>query len=198
MESAQVSLSRRPGGRTAEVRQRVLESAIELLAEGGIANIRHAEVATRSGVHRSSIYRNWPDIESLAHEAILLSLEEKIPLNDTGDLETDLVDFLCALSDVLSTPVGRAYVQALHAVATDSVVRRTVARVLDARVVEMELRLQSARDREGLTEIDPYLFTEMLGGPVHLYALREYQSFSRKAATTIVRVVLAGFGRLSE
>ena len=55
----------RPGGRSARVRRAVLDAVVELLEEGGARAVTIAEVATRSGVNASSIYRRWHGVDAL-------------------------------------------------------------------------------------------------------------------------------------
>ena len=55
--------------RVARTRQVVLTAAADLLAEDGFERICIDAVAERSGVARSTIYRNWPDRTALFVEA---------------------------------------------------------------------------------------------------------------------------------
>jgi AcrR family transcriptional regulator len=48
--------TRRPGGRTAEVTNRVNSAVLELLVEGGIDDCTFAAVADRAGVARTTHY----------------------------------------------------------------------------------------------------------------------------------------------
>lgn len=90
--------ARRPGGRNARVRARILDATAELAARDGIAGFRYEEVAELAGVHRTSVYRNWPDREELVTEALLQYAEDLASIADTGDLHRDLVDYLMALA----------------------------------------------------------------------------------------------------
>ncbi|MEU9886326.1 TetR/AcrR family transcriptional regulator C-terminal ligand-binding domain-containing protein [Sphaerisporangium sp. NPDC051011] len=174
------------------MRQRVLDAAVELIAENGVTHVRYADVADLAGVHRSSLYRNWPEQTSLIREAILMTVEQQVPLHDTGDLRADLVDFLCALSDVFQSTTGRALARALYAHATEPEYSEMVSSVLDSRVTMMRRRLESAVANESFVSVDPYLFTELVSAPVQMYASRGYRAFTREVAEDIVSIVLAG------
>ncbi|MGX9885678.1 hypothetical protein [Streptomyces sp. NPDC002276] len=68
-------------------------------------------------MHRTRLYRNWPDRDGLMNAA-LLQHSGTVELEDTGDLRHDPVDYLVALADLLSTTTGRALQQVVdHAVA---------------------------------------------------------------------------------
>ncbi|MFI0805384.1 TetR/AcrR family transcriptional regulator [Amycolatopsis lurida] len=105
--------ARRPGGRTARVRARILAATVELIARDGVSGFRYEEVADRAGVHKTSIYRNWPERDELVIEALSRHADRQVPFADTVDLRADLVEFLLTLAGELETPVGRAL---LHAV----------------------------------------------------------------------------------
>lgn len=55
----------RPGGRTAATRAAVLAALRELLMADGHAGLTWSELARRSGVHRTTIYRRWGSWERL-------------------------------------------------------------------------------------------------------------------------------------
>lgn len=183
---------RRPGGRTARVRAQILAATAELVARDGIAGFRYEEVAELAGVHKTSVYRNWPDREELVVEALLQYADDLGSVADTGDLRTDLVDFLMALAESLRRPTARALVLATQAAHESPAVRRAATRILEVRAAGMQHRVDLAVDRGELPPVDRSLFGEMLSGPVHLIVNRGIRPFTRADAERIVDVVLAG------
>jgi AcrR family transcriptional regulator len=183
---------RRPGGRTARVRAQILAATAELVARDGIAGFRYEEVAELAGVHKTSVYRNWPDREELVVEALLQYADDLGSVADTGDLRTDLVDFLMALAESLGRPTARALVLATQAAHESPAVRRAATRILEVRAAGMQHRVDLAVDRGELPPVDRSLFGEMLSGPVHLIVNRGIRPFTRADAERIVDVVLAG------
>jgi AcrR family transcriptional regulator len=183
---------RRPGGRTARVRAQILAATAELVARDGIAGFRYEEVAELAGVHKTSVYRNWPDREELVVEALLQYADDLGSVADTGDLRRDLVDFLMALAESLGKPTARALVLATQAAHESPAVRRAATRILEVRAAGMQHRVDLAVDRGELPPVDRSLFGEMLSGPVHLIVNRGIRPFTRADAERIVDVVLAG------
>lgn len=108
---------RRPGGRTAEVSQRIFDTVIEILVRGGLAECTFQSIAAEAGVDRSTLYRRWPDRASLVLDAIAARIDVDVALSDTGTLDGDLSHALRQLARFLGSPVGRA---ALHAVTESS------------------------------------------------------------------------------
>ncbi|MDV3129963.1 TetR/AcrR family transcriptional regulator C-terminal ligand-binding domain-containing protein [Mycobacterium sp. 21AC1] len=184
--------TRRPGGRNARVRTQILGATAELVARDGIAGFRYEEVAELAGVHKTSVYRNWPDREELVAEALLQYAEDLASIADTGDLHRDLVDYLVALASGLETPFGRALELAVQSTHDNPAVRQTVARVLEQRGAATQRRVDLAVDRGELPPVDSAFLGEMISGPVRLIVNRGMRPFTRADAERIVDVVLAG------
>ncbi|ODQ96394.1 TetR family transcriptional regulator [Mycolicibacterium holsaticum] len=190
--AANPSAARRPGGRNAMVRARILAATTELVARDGIAGFRYDEVAERAGVHKTSVYRNWPDREDLVAEALLQYAEDLASVADTGDIRRDLVDYLMDLARGLDTPFGEALVSAIRPTRENPAIRQTVARILEQRGAATQRRVNLAVDRGELPPVDSVFLGEMISGPVHLIVNRSMRPFTPTDAERIVDVVLAG------
>ncbi|NEY34447.1 TetR family transcriptional regulator [Streptomyces sp. PRKS01-65] len=81
---------RRPGGRTARIRARVIEAVRAELGERGDEGLTMEGVATRAGVHRATVYRRWRDVGGLLVDAIDAAGEIDWRPPDTGSLRGDL------------------------------------------------------------------------------------------------------------
>ncbi|MCB5906422.1 TetR/AcrR family transcriptional regulator [Streptomyces pinistramenti] len=86
--------TRRPGGRTARTRAAVRDAVLTGLSEHGYPGLTVEYVAEHSGVHKTTLYRRWGDIEGLVADALDLAGEDSWLPPDTGTLEGDL----CALA----------------------------------------------------------------------------------------------------
>jgi AcrR family transcriptional regulator len=111
----ETAVRRRPGGRSARVRESVLDATLAVLAEGGVDKLTVADIAARAGVHETSIRRRWCTKENLICDAMLNYSEQNLPIPDTGSLREDLVAFASELAAYDTTPLGKAL---LHAMAT--------------------------------------------------------------------------------
>jgi AcrR family transcriptional regulator len=80
----------RPGGRAERVRTSVLQAAAELLTEVGYDKMSVEEVATRAGVHKTTVYRRWPTKAELTADAAALHSADAVPIPDTGTVVGDL------------------------------------------------------------------------------------------------------------
>ena len=80
----------------------VLKVTAELLTETGLGGVSVDEVARRSGVAKTTIYRHWPTRSDLLIEACSqLGTEQEVP--DTGSLEADISALLTNLAELLLT-----------------------------------------------------------------------------------------------
>jgi len=102
--------SRRTGGRSARVRQAVLESALLELCDVGHAAFNISNVAKRAAVHETTVYRRWPQKEALISDACMQYADMQLPVPDTGNLANDLRIVLGNIARSLDTPIGRALV----------------------------------------------------------------------------------------
>ncbi|MFI6170335.1 TetR/AcrR family transcriptional regulator C-terminal ligand-binding domain-containing protein [Nocardia sp. NPDC051052] len=184
--------ARRPGGRTARVRERILAATTELVALHGIDGFRYEQVAELADVNKTSVYRNWPNRVQLVIDALAAFAADAVSIKDSGDIRADLVDFLLGLADSLSTPHGRALSNVVMTAPENSEVNAIVDTAYERRMTSIRLRVEKAVDRDELPPIDVYFLTEMLSGPVHLFRRRGQRSFTRADAERVTDVVLAG------
>ena len=99
---------RRPGGRTADVTERVHRAITDLIVEGGIEACTFSAVAERAGIERSTLYRRFPD----RWDAIIDTWRERARMDVLPDLvgtfAEDLTSVLRKLVEVLESRLGPA------------------------------------------------------------------------------------------
>jgi AcrR family transcriptional regulator len=59
-------------GRCEQVRQLILETAIDLVFEAGFRSVSVESIAARSGVAKTTIYRRWPNKAAVVMEAFMM------------------------------------------------------------------------------------------------------------------------------
>ena len=82
-----------PRPRSALAHKKVVDAAVELFSERGIDATSMDAIAEASGVSKATIYKHWPDKDSLCLEAMgyLHGLDEEPPIFDSGDYRADLI-----------------------------------------------------------------------------------------------------------
>jgi AcrR family transcriptional regulator len=103
----------RPGGRTARTASVVLAAAIAELSLRNYADISVESIATRAGVHKTTVYRRWGSKVEIIRQALLGAAAAHIQVPDTGSVDSDLLLLARAVQVVLSPPQGAAITTAL-------------------------------------------------------------------------------------
>jgi AcrR family transcriptional regulator len=167
---------RRPGGRSARVRQVVVAATVAELEESGYDELNIAAVAARAGVHETSIYRRWKTREGLVTEASFVLFAQRIAIPDRGSLLEDLVTLLSAAGRYLSSPLGLAAIQFALAVRHDRTLTRDMHEQWVRRFQSVREVFARAVDRgEWPSRADPLPLMQALVGLVYLrvFVLRE-------------------------
>ncbi|WP_067862562.1 TetR/AcrR family transcriptional regulator [Nocardia shimofusensis] len=190
--------SRRPGGRSARVRDAVRQATLDELVTHGFPGLTVENVAQRSGVHKTTVYRRWRNAAGLVTDALELAAGEPWPLPDTGDLGTDLRELTALVrtgfADPVTGPVATAFVTAAlqSAEAADALrefyrARHRQSAVLVARAVERG---------ELSPEIDAEAVIRQAVAPVLHRLLITHEpvgeSFTRRAADIAAAAARAG------
>ncbi len=98
--------------RVTRSRSAVLAATVDLLGERGLAATTIEAVAERSGVAKTTIYRQWSGQPALVLDAFA-TLLTPAPIPDTGSLRRDLLQLLGGLADVLTSGPAGALMAAL-------------------------------------------------------------------------------------
>ncbi|HEM7800636.1 TetR/AcrR family transcriptional regulator [Burkholderia cenocepacia] len=170
------SRRRRPGGRSARVRDAVVAATIAQLQESGFERLSIGAVAALSGVNESSIYRRWKSKEGLVMEAVFELFAENIVIPNRGSLHADLVALMSATVRYLRTGVGRSAIQFVLATYNDAGVTSELHRLWTNRFSAVQQIFERATQRgEWQRDADPMPLLHCLIGAVYLrtFLLRE-------------------------
>ncbi|TXJ05246.1 MAG: TetR/AcrR family transcriptional regulator [Aeromicrobium sp.] len=112
--------SRRGAPRSEQTHLAILDAAASQFQERGYANFTIEGVAAQAGVGKQTIYRWWPTKTDLIAECLLDGrlFPERLSIPNTGDLHTDVVDWVSQVFELIRRPAGRGLVTSLIAAAT--------------------------------------------------------------------------------
>src|SRR5215470_2408083 len=87
-------------------KQAILDATRELLADdGGVGSLTIEAVAARSGIAKTTIYRQWRDKWELALDAAMIDLLPQFAYPvDVGDTRRELLTFVDSVVAALGTP----------------------------------------------------------------------------------------------
>jgi AcrR family transcriptional regulator len=180
--------------RSERVRQQVLETTIDLVIEVGVERASIDEIASRSGVAKSTIYRHVPSKQVLVVEAVHTCVH--IPsLTDTGSLRDDLISCFAGMTKAsYEGRLGDMMLSVMDAGQRDPELgrlmraqtdqkRRFATTVIERAVAHGDLR----------ADVDVELMVTMLSGPLVYTKLVRRQRITEEFVAAVVDTVLAGF-----
>nr|WP_280264540.1 TetR/AcrR family transcriptional regulator [Nocardia wallacei] len=165
-------------------RERILTSTAELVTEKGIAGVSVAEIATRSGVAKTTLYRQWATLPELMIDAVEFALPPTPEVEPTGDPRDDLVTYLLALADTTGNH-GAALIASLAVAArADPVFQRIHHQFVRKRRAPLRVLLE----RAGVHDTESAF--PVLGGTVMYRLLIDPQPTTRGFIEALVDRVL--------
>ncbi|MEN4545704.1 TetR/AcrR family transcriptional regulator C-terminal ligand-binding domain-containing protein [Pantoea agglomerans] len=140
------AITERTGGRSAKVREAVLQAARQVLLEEGANALTHRNVAQIAGVNASTVYRRWPDRARLIAEVFRTTAESMVAIPDSGSLHSDLYEFLKMITSMLSSSEGRKLIQAAISASSsgDEMVDTAIRDVWEQRFQQAEVMFEQA------------------------------------------------------
>jgi len=153
--------------RSDEARRKALAAAAELIIERGAANLSIEEVAARSGVAKTTIYRHWPERTSLIIDTVRSTFEH-VGVPDTGSLRGDLSAYFTGMVRAdLSGRVGQLMPCLIDAASRDPQLDTLLNRLAQERTDALMAVAGRAQARGELpAELDPDVFIGTVVGPI--------------------------------
>jgi len=179
-------------GRAARVVSDVLIATAEELSRVGYSTLRVEDVAARSGVNKTTIYRRWPTKPDLVGAA-LRAVWESPEVPDTGSLRADFVSSLKKTAAFAMSPVGRGLTRVIQIEQAHPEVE-PIARSLREEFRDLrQVLVQRGIDRQELpANTDARLLTDMMAAPIFYRLFTEGETVSSEYIERVVDVVLCG------
>ena len=182
-----------PDPRVLRSRHGALTAAQELIAEYGFRGVTIEAVAARSGIAKTTIYRQWRSANELLVDAFE-SGKCVVLFPDTGDLRSDLTAGLLALAETLGgNDGGRLLPAMLEAAERDPEFALLSKSFIDARRKPLRDRLTRAVRRGELpADSDVETLMAVLAGPLFYRRLLTHQALGRAFIERITQIVIDG------
>jgi AcrR family transcriptional regulator len=182
---------KRVHGRSARVLESVLEAAAEELGRVGFSGLRVEDVAMRSGVNKTTIYRRWPTKSDLIAAVIG---REDLPVEevDTGALESDIRETLLQIRTRLYTLRHRGVMRVLMG---ERAVPEVAQLVRDVRERHMSVRrriFERAMQRGEIAVADAETLVEFLTAPLVSRIMHLGQEVDDAYIELLTRVSVSG------
>jgi len=178
-------------GRSARVVQAVLRATAEELSRVGYAALRVEDVAERSGVNKTTIYRRWPGKAELV-SATLSAIKSAADV-DTGNVREDLLAMIREVVAFAVSPLGRGLLRILQTERADPEVEKIARALRVSRRAARAQLIERAMARGELPAVVPAsIVAELVFSAVHTRILSFGDRVDDAFASEIVDTVLAG------
>jgi AcrR family transcriptional regulator len=178
--------------RSEEARQAALEATVDLLLANGVDGVTFDEVASRSGVAKTTLYRHF-GLKQAMVVAAASSCFVELPTPDTGDLEVDLRTIFDRWKDKDAARAPDLIPVLLAASDRDPDLHELVLAMLAERRRPIRTVLQLAQLRG---EIDPDLDLDiaqaLLTGPFAQRKLVDREEITDEFRDSVLQHVVAG------
>ena len=177
------------------MRAAVQAAALDELVAAGYADLTIEAVAERAGVHRTTIYRRWPDKRSLVLEALLNYAADQMPIPDTADLHRDLVLLGQAIDSDLRRPQVHALLCTIVADRPGSSELSDVRTQLwtDRRRHAQAIPRRAIERGELPADTEPAALIDMLAGPIWLRRFIQDRPMTATEIDELATRVVAAF-----
>jgi AcrR family transcriptional regulator len=175
------------------MRAAVAAATVAELAETGFAALTVDAVAQRAGVHKTTIYRNWRDRDSLVAAALTEHFAADVPVPDTGGINGDLRELAASLVATMTTTAGRALLATVFSDAARIPELAGIKRALfDDRFRRAAPVVERAVERGELPAgTDPTELLKTLVAPIYFRLLCTGEQLDEATADDAVRITLA-------
>ncbi|MEU4598768.1 TetR/AcrR family transcriptional regulator C-terminal ligand-binding domain-containing protein [Nocardia sp. NPDC023988] len=179
----------RPGGRTARVREAVLQVTGDLLAERGLAGLDLTEVAATAGVGKTTVYRRWRTPAGLVADLLIDMAEQSLPRTDTGALLDDLTANARLVAKTLTDPrQGNLFRAVIAAATVDADTASALHAFYDTRLDEWAPCVHDAVARgEAPAGTDARAVLSAVSAPLYYRLLASGDPIDREAADRAAR-----------
>lgn len=185
-----------PPGRTRDMdaRERLLDAAFDLVGERGTANVSIADIASRAGVGRQTIYRWWQSKNELVLDALLERTLEQTPFPSTEDPRADFRSHLRQVVVLFSSPSGAVIRELVGGAQSDpELAQQFLDRFWAPRRVLSRARLDAAiRAGDVRPGLDAESVLDALYAPLWLRLLLGHRPLRKADADRIVDAVWSG------
>ena len=153
--------------RSEEARRKVLAAAMDVIVSKGVGDLTIEEVALRSGVAKTTIYRHWPERASLIIDTVRSSFEH-VGTPDTGTLRGDLEAFFGGMVRAdLTGKVGQLMPCLIDAAGRDTEIELLLDRIAVERQQPVLAIVARAQARGELpADLDPRVIVGTIVGPI--------------------------------
>lgn len=176
--------------------QKVIDAALQELAEVGYHGFRMEEVAIRADVNKTTVYRRWPTKSDLVRDTLETAASKRVALPDTGSLRTDLLAWGHLFVMHACHPLGQSIFRMLAAEGSDSELREIVKALRGRNESRIKVVIANAIARGELApDTDHKILILAFVGAVHHQIFVMHEPVNDAFLNELIDLVLLGARR---
>jgi AcrR family transcriptional regulator len=181
----------RPRSGTAD--RAILDAAMALLSEVGLAGLTMSAVVSRSGVARATVYRRYRTREALI-AAALAQVKGREPFRLTDDIVADIATGVAWAAAILNETAFQRFLPLFvgEALRGPTAARNLIERVAPNHAEIAGAYAERAADAGLRTDIDPFLVSDIVQGTMLMRLLSTGTPPDSVAASQLVEILLRG------
>jgi AcrR family transcriptional regulator len=173
---------------------RILQAALEMLADVGYAQLRLDALAGRAGVAKTTILRRWPSKAAVAAAAVQRLALQTVDVPESSNLREDMQALLANAVATFATGRGRFVPALIRESGHHAEIADLLATVIQTRRAAYRLVLNRAIARHELhPDVDQEVIIDLLVGPLWTRLLITRQPVGRALLEEIVDAVLRAY-----
>jgi len=170
----------------------ILDTTLGLLEERGYADLTVDEVAERTKVAKTTIYRRWPSKGALVAAAVATRVTPFVP-PDTGSLEGDLLAVAARAHSILSGDLGRIFAGLIGDSQLDPELLEILLTTTRQRRQVYEAVVKRGIERGEMSpQVDVEMLVDLLVGPLWNRLLITRAPLRESLPREIVQMILNG------
>lgn len=178
--------------RSTKADEAIRHAVVELLAEHGYHGLRVDEVAGRSGVSKTTIYRRYPAKAALVVGVLAAIKSEQIPITESGDVADDLRTIIVRQYESLN---GTAMARALPGLLAEKVAEPELAIAIEELWSSRQAMVAGVIERGVETgvirsDLDVAHLLDLLAAPAYYRLLVTGREVDREAAEHHAEILL--------
>jgi AcrR family transcriptional regulator len=180
--------------RSERARAAIIEAALDLCREQGLARTTIEEIAKRAGVGKQTIYRWWPSKAAVVEEGINELAGRVTDFPDTGDVVADLRTQMVGVASIMASPAFAPYLSLIGAAQDDPELAKSfLDGIVKPRVGAARERLRRAQEQGQLRrDADLTDVIELLYGPIYYRALLRTRPQTAEQIDELLRLAFTG------
>ncbi|WP_242902777.1 TetR/AcrR family transcriptional regulator [Actinomadura terrae] len=180
--------------RSERSRRAILDAALELVRERGLAKMTVEEIAKRAGVGKQTIYRWWGSKAAVLQEALNERVNSTTDFPYTGDVRADLHTQMSAVATLFNSSEFAPYAGLIAAAQEDPELAASLREnMIEPRVRACEERLRRGQEEGQIRgDFDIDTVVEMLYGPLYYRLLLHTRPPSAEQVSEILDVAFTG------